>query len=93
MPYLGANHVATDASRKPWWLAPASALVTAGLSGREAKARLASNGPNQLGEHQQKSLALQYLSRFRNPLVLILPALANGILLTLPLVLRGSLIA
>ena len=66
--------MATDGSRKPWWLAPASALVTAGLSGREAKARLASNGPNQLGEHQQKSLALQYLSRFRNPLVLILLA-------------------
>jgi Mg2+-importing ATPase len=74
MPYLGANHVATDASRKPWWLAPASALAPAGLSGKEAKARLASNGPNQLGEHRQKSLALQYLSRFRNPLVLILLA-------------------
>jgi Mg2+-importing ATPase len=67
-----------DSTLKPWWLEPLSAeaadLATAatGLSGAEAKARLARFGPNVFRERQDKSLLLQYLSRFRNPLVAIL---------------------
>jgi len=42
------------------------------LSGAEAKARLARFGPNLFRERQEKSLLLQYLTRFKNPLVIIL---------------------
>jgi P-type Mg2+ transporter len=62
----------------PWWLEPLpartaelAAMVT-GLSGAEAKARLARFGPNLFRERQEKSLLLQYLTRFKNPLVIIL---------------------
>ena len=67
-----------DSTRKPWWLEPLSAeaadlaTTATGLSGAEAKARLARFGPNLFRERQDKSLLLQYLSRFRNPLVAIL---------------------
>jgi P-type Mg2+ transporter len=67
-----------DSTLKPWWLEPPSAgagdlaTVATGLSGAEAKARLAKFGPNLFRERQDKSLLLQYLSRFRNPLVVIL---------------------
>ena len=63
---------------QPWWLAPLpegttdTATVVAGLSGAEAKARLARFGPNLFRERQHKSLLLQYLTRFKNPLVVIL---------------------
>ncbi len=43
----------------------------AGLSSFEAAACLAQFGPNQLRPHKQ-SVVLQFLSRFRNPLVLVL---------------------
>jgi Mg2+-importing ATPase len=61
-----------------WWLTPLSepgselATDDAGLSAAEAKARLARFGANVFRERQEKSLLLQYLSRFRNPLVIIL---------------------
>ena len=42
------------------------------MSGAEAKARLARFGPNLFRERQEKSLLLQYLTRFKNPLVVIL---------------------
>jgi len=42
------------------------------LSGAEAKARLSRFGPNLFREQQSKSLLRHYLSRFKNPLVLIL---------------------
>ncbi|HJU49814.1 MAG TPA: cation-transporting P-type ATPase, partial [Pseudogulbenkiania sp.] len=64
----------------PWWLEPLStapadlAATATGLSGAEAKARLAQFGPNLFRERQDKSLLRQYLSRFKNPLVLILLA-------------------
>ncbi|HJV72742.1 MAG TPA: magnesium-translocating P-type ATPase [Noviherbaspirillum sp.] len=62
----------------PWWLGPLSAepidraTEVTGLSGTEAKARLARYGPNLFRERQDKSLLLQFLSRFKNPLVIIL---------------------
>lgn len=62
----------------PWWLAPLPEDLAAtggeapGLKGDEARARLASVGPNLFREHREKSLLRQYLSRFRNPLVIIL---------------------
>ena len=43
----------------------------AGLTSLDAAARLAQFGPNQLRPHRQ-SVVLQFLSRFRNPLVLVL---------------------
>jgi len=43
-----------------------------GLSGAEAKARLARFGPNLFRERKEKPLLVQYLIRFKNPLVIIL---------------------
>jgi len=68
----------TDSKRQSWWLEPLSARtagparVATGLSGAEAKARLARFGPNRFRVRPEKSLLLQYLIRFKNPLVLIL---------------------
>jgi Mg2+-importing ATPase len=45
-----------------------------GLSSREAKARLTTFGPNLFRERQTSSLVLQYLARFKNPLIIILLA-------------------
>lgn len=67
-----------DSALRPWWLEPPSgeaaerATEATGLSGAEAKARLARFGPNLFRERQEKSLLLQYLTRFKNPLVIIL---------------------
>jgi Mg2+-importing ATPase len=67
-----------DSTLRPWWLEPLSAgtadlaTVATGLSGAEAKARLAKYGPNLFHERKEKSLLLQYLTRFKNPLVIIL---------------------
>lgn len=56
-----------------WWReAPPAPVV--GLSGAEAKARQVAFGPNVFRQHREASLLRQYLSRFRNPLVLILLA-------------------
>lgn len=63
----------TDANSPPWWLAPdAATLAASGLSSSEAQALLVQHGPNVFRERQQKSLLRQYISRFKNPLVLIL---------------------
>lgn len=43
-----------------------------GLSADEATARLAHFGPNHLNQVQQRSVLLQYLAHFRNPLVVVL---------------------
>ncbi|SEA55208.1 HAD-IC family P-type ATPase [Variovorax sp. YR216] len=56
-----------------WWLEPAPA-ATQGLSRSEAQERLAHHGPNTLESSHQRPLALQFLARFRNPLVLVLLA-------------------
>ncbi|MDK9714506.1 MAG: magnesium-translocating P-type ATPase [Sulfuritalea sp.] len=68
----------TNPTDRPWWLEPLSSGVgnlpaeVSGLSSREAKARLGRFGPNLFRERQEKSLLAQYLTRFKNPLVIIL---------------------
>jgi len=47
-----------------------------GISSAEAAARRLRNGPNTLEERRRLSLPLKFLSRFRNPLVIILLAAA-----------------
>src|SRR5215470_3524728 len=47
-----------------------------GLSSTEAAARRLRYGPNTLEERRRLSLPLKFLSRFRNPLVIILLAAA-----------------
>jgi Mg2+-importing ATPase len=49
-------------------------LPPRGLSSQEAAARRARYGPNTLVEHRQRQVALEFLARFRNPLVLLLLA-------------------
>ncbi len=69
--------MALDSLPLAWWLAPLTE-DSGGLSTAEARARLARFGPNQFHETQEKSLLLQYLARFKNPLVLIL-LVASGV--------------
>jgi Mg2+-importing ATPase len=74
--------VPTDAARQSaaWWLRSPQALqdelrVTAsGLSPSEARVRLARYGPNQFRDRPEHSPFIQFLRRFKNPLVLILIA-------------------
>ncbi|HXU92942.1 MAG TPA: magnesium-translocating P-type ATPase [Gallionella sp.] len=67
-----------DSTSHPWWLEALPergadlAAVGEGLSDAEAKERLARFGPNLLRARKEKSLLLQYLARFKNPLVIIL---------------------
>jgi Mg2+-importing ATPase len=54
---------------------PATAAErAAGLGSEEAAARLARCGPNVLAPRRQRRLAVEFLARFRNPLVLLLLA-------------------
>ncbi|MGJ0483744.1 MAG: magnesium-translocating P-type ATPase [Methylomicrobium sp.] len=61
-----------------WWLYSISQLQAArshdstGLSSAEALSRLTEFGPNLFHDRQQQSLLLQFLSRFKNPLVILL---------------------
>lgn len=59
---------------RSWWLDPLPELASdaTGLSSVEAKSRLAQYGLNLFRDHRQRPLWLQYLSRFTNPLVLLL---------------------
>jgi P-type Mg2+ transporter len=64
----------TMPDNQAWWL---KSLVepssnAAGLSGTEARSRLAKFGPNLFRDHQKRSLILQFLARFKNPLVILL---------------------
>ncbi|MGJ0452791.1 MAG: cation-transporting P-type ATPase [Methylocystis sp.] len=43
-----------------------------GLTSAEARARLAEFGPNLFDVRQQQPLVLQFFSRFKNPLVILL---------------------
>jgi Mg2+-importing ATPase len=61
-----------------WWLTPVPAADAAGLSSSEAASRLARFGPNLFRDHQQRPLIVQFLSRFKNPLVILL-LVASGI--------------
>jgi Mg2+-importing ATPase len=68
----------TTPEQPVWWLKslaePLVELTTdkTGLSSVEARSRLAKFGPNLFRDHQDRSLLLQFLSRFKNPLVLLL---------------------
>ncbi len=55
-----------------------SATLSPGLSSTEAAARLSQHGPNLIRPARRRAIALQFLARFRNPLVLILLA-ASGV--------------
>jgi len=62
---------------KPWWLdtpIPDQTTITLGLSSVEVKKRLEQYGQNIFRDKTQRAWLLQYLSRFKNPLVLILLA-------------------
>jgi len=52
--------------------APPSTDIEAGLTGREAARRLKTYGPNALVETKRQPLVLAFLTRFTNPLVIIL---------------------
>ena len=62
------------------WSQPVVSLLSdldadpGGLSSTEAAVRLARFGPNVLRVHRERALILQFLSRFRNPLVILLLA-------------------
>ncbi len=56
----------------PWWLETPSTEMAKGLTSVEAKSQLAKFGANLFHERQDKSLLFQYLTRFKNPLVIIL---------------------
>ncbi|MFZ5594177.1 MAG: magnesium-translocating P-type ATPase [Pseudomonadota bacterium] len=62
------------------WARPVASLLSdlgatpGGLSNSEAAARLERFGPNVLHVHRERALILQFLSRFRNPLVILLLA-------------------
>ena len=74
---MPAPAVGTDG---PFWRLPVTALLEqlaaspGGLSSAEAAARLAQFGPNVIHGERKRALALQFLAKFRNPLVIILLA-------------------
>ena len=68
-----------DTSEDPaWWLKPLAesraelATDAAGLSSAEARTRLAKFGPNLFRDHKEQPLWLQFISRFKNPLIILL---------------------
>lgn len=73
-----------NADSAPWWVTPLAELRAAlattdgGLTAAEAAQRLQRFGPNRFREHHEHSLLIQFLSRFRNPLVIVLLA-ASGL--------------
>jgi Mg2+-importing ATPase len=71
---------ATTQTAAAWWRRPLAELQDelgagpAGLTSGEARARLVRCGPNVFRDRPQQSIAVAFLQRFRNPLVLILIA-------------------
>jgi Mg2+-importing ATPase len=67
-------------SADAWWLQPLDSLAQSlgaraeGLTQGEAEERLRRHGPNVLADQAPRTVLVQLLSRFRNPLVLILLA-------------------
>ena len=61
----------------PFWRLPLTALLEQlaaspdGLSSAEAALRLAQFGPNLIHEERKRALILQFLAKFRNPLVIV----------------------
>ncbi len=68
--------LATGGKPGPWWTDPALQSVIGstvpGLDTLEATRRLKSQGANALQPHDSQRLLLQFLSRFKNPLVVVL---------------------
>ncbi|WP_231883746.1 MULTISPECIES: magnesium-translocating P-type ATPase [Methylomonas] len=61
------------AEQAAWWLTPSPwDAKPLGLSAVEAGAKLAEVGPNLFRDRQRQALLLQFLSRFKNPLVILL---------------------
>jgi Mg2+-importing ATPase len=81
---VGSVRVGDDA----FWTQPLDALLRvldtspAGLSQDQAAARLRDYGPNVLRPRPQRAVVFEYLSRFSNPLVLVLLAASIGSALT-----------
>jgi len=71
-----------------WWREPLSECQAAldadsdGLSSREARHRLRISGPNTFRDGPKRSLLVQFLTRFKNPLVIILLVASTISLLT-----------
>ena len=69
-----------DKAKPAFWQLPVSALLeqlsasTDGLSSQEAALRLTRFGPNLIHGERKRALILQFLAKFRNPLVIILLA-------------------
>ena len=67
-----------DKAKPAFWQLPLAALQeqlhsnAEGLSSAEAAARLARFGPNLIHGERKRALLLQFLAKFRNPLVIIL---------------------
>ncbi|NTV34463.1 MAG: magnesium-translocating P-type ATPase, partial [Deltaproteobacteria bacterium] len=65
-------------TESPFWQLPVAALLEnlnsspSGLSSKEAALRLAHFGPNLIHAERKRALILQFLAKFRNPLVIIL---------------------
>jgi Mg2+-importing ATPase len=72
---MAAFAIKTD---DPFWRLPVAALLQQlaaspqGLSSAEAAARLTRFGPNRIHGERKQALLLQFLAKFRNPLVIIL---------------------
>ncbi|MBI3801306.1 MAG: magnesium-translocating P-type ATPase [Deltaproteobacteria bacterium] len=68
----------------PFWQLPLASVLaqlgsgSEGLKSEEANTRLAQYGPNVFTTHRHRALVLEFLARFRNPLVILLLA-ASGI--------------
>ena len=72
--------MASKDTREAWWLwTPAAVRAElgpdgSGLTEAEAEARLARFGPNRIDDAPLRSVLVQFLARFKNPLVIILLA-------------------
>jgi Mg2+-importing ATPase len=73
-----ASRVSDSGNAAAWWRTPEANAFDAlcaratGLSSAEARARLARHGRNDFRDQPERPLLIQFLRRFRNPLVLIL---------------------
>jgi P-type Mg2+ transporter len=68
----------TNPKAQAWWLKPIADMLAElatdaiGLSNSEAQARLSKFGQNLFRDHRKQALFVQFLARFKNPLVLLL---------------------
>ncbi len=75
---LSADHPA-DHAESPWWLSEdPGASENHGLTSAEVAQRLAKFGPNALRPQAAHALLWQFVSRFKNPLVVVL-LIASGV--------------